>query len=78
MATNDIPPVQTDEQAPRRHRKPQDRMLRLRNVLNILFMLGAVVGVIYVMKIDRTTGLYIIFGAMALKFVESAIRLLKL
>lgn len=52
-------------------------LLKVRNVLNIIFMLGAVVGVIYYVSADKQIGVYIILVAMVFKIIESAIRLLR-
>ena len=67
---------------PRHHRKEnkpaRDNMFALRNTLNIIFMLLAVVGVaVYYFYPDTNTGIYIIFAGMACKLVESCIRMLK-
>ena len=71
----------TEERLAPRHRRPESRhartILLLRNVLNIIFMAGAIIGVGFYLKVDHTTGIYIIFASMIFKFVESAIRLLK-
>lgn len=61
-----------------RHTRPQDRMLKLRNTLNTVFIVGAVAGLIYYFTADEQTGIIIILCAMAFKFIESAIRLLRL
>lgn len=55
----------------------KDRLLKVRNVMNIIFMVGAIIGVIYYISYDKITGTYIILGAMAVKIAESALRLLK-
>lgn len=79
MATETQPTTNEQYHTPRLHSKPErGRMFVVRNVLNILFMLGAIVGVVVILKFDNDTGLYIIGGAMALKFAESALRILKL
>lgn len=78
MTNNDTQPTTSVERPIRQHRKPATRLLAVRNALNILFMLGAVVGVVCTLKFDHDTGFYIIGAAMVLKFVETAIRLLKL
>lgn len=78
MEDNNITTGRPGGEQPRHHRKPENNMLKVRNVLNVLFMLGAVVGVVWTLKFDRNTGIYIIGASMALKFIESAIRLLKL
>lgn len=72
---------QIEERFASHHRRPegnkQKMILRLRNILNIIFMIGAIIGVGYYLKVDHTTGIYIIFASMIFKFIESAIRLLK-
>lgn len=70
-----------DEKTERRRTsppRPQDRMLKLRNTLNTVFIVGAVAGLIYYFTADEQTGIIIILCAMAFKFIESAIRLLRL
>ena len=49
---------------------------KLRNVLNIIFMVLAVIGVIYYLTKDRMTGTYIILIAMCFKIAESSLRML--
>lgn len=48
--------------------------LKVRNVLNLIFMLGALAGLIVYWKVDHTTGIIIILVAMAFKLVECALR----
>jgi len=55
----------------------QRNQLKIRNWLNIIFMITAVVGVVYYVAIERTTGMYIVFAAMAVKIVESSMRMIK-
>ena len=53
---------------------------QIRNILNIIFMIGAVVGVIlYLSKNEERhyLGLYIIFIAMCFKIAESSMRMIK-
>ena len=53
---------------------------RIRNWLNIIFMVGAVVGVImYLQKNEQThmMGLYIILCSMVVKVAESPLRMMK-
>lgn len=50
---------------------------RIRNWLNIIFMILAVIGVIYYLKVDRMTGTYIILIAMCFKITESSMRMIK-
>ena len=53
---------------------------RIRNILNLIFMIGAVVGVILFLQKNEERhmiGLYIILCAMAVKVAESSMRILK-
>ena len=53
---------------------------QIRNILNIIFMIGAVVGVIlYLQKNEQTRqlGLYIILISMCFKIAESSLRMIK-
>ena len=61
----------------RRHkRQPQDdKYFVLRNVLNIIFMLGAIVGAIFYFTADgNTVGTIIILAAMTFKIAECCFR----
>ncbi len=49
----------------------------IRNWLNIIFIIGAIIGMYVFYKGDRTTGTYIILASMVIKFTESALRMLK-
>lgn len=53
----------------------EDKYRMLRQILNILFMLGAIVGVIVYLKYDQ--GTIIILVSMAFKLAECVFRLLK-
>ena len=58
----------------RRH----DHTLGLRNVLNIIFMIGAIIGAALYLFTDHTKmGVYIVLAAMAVKMVECCIRMLR-
>jgi len=48
----------------------------IRNWLNMIFMVMAVVGVIVYLK-DKMTGTYIILIAMCFKIAESSLRMMK-
>jgi hypothetical protein len=62
----------------RRHRKPKgDNMLPFRNVLNIIFMLLALAGVVVYLWVDDTVGTYMVLAAMVIKMVECCIRMIK-
>ena len=47
----------------------------IRNVMNFVFMLGAVVGLIVYFSHSKETGTYIILCAMVVKFFEAALRM---
>ena len=50
----------------------------IRNILNTIFVFGALIGMLVYYNGNTQTGTTIIFVAMAFKFVEVAMRLLKL
>ena len=52
-------------------------LLKLRNILNIIFMLGALVGLLVYFYSNHEVGIYIILGAISVKFVECALRIIK-
>lgn len=65
---------------PRRHRgetQPQKRFLRLRNWLNIIFMLGAIVGMLTYTFAGQLIGTIIIICAMLFKVVECCLRFMR-
>ncbi|MBQ2208459.1 MAG: hypothetical protein II404_00660 [Prevotella sp.] len=49
----------------------------IRNWLNIIFMLGAIVGLVFYFNHQKETGIYIILVSMAIKFAEAALRMFK-
>ncbi|MBM6992606.1 MAG: hypothetical protein I3J02_04995 [Prevotella sp.] len=51
-----------------------DSFFKLRNWLNIIFMIGAIVGVCVYLALDHQTGIIIVLGAMVFKIVETALR----
>lgn len=53
----------------------KDDHLRLRNWLNLIFMLGAVAGLLVYFLADTTAGTIIILIAVVFKIVESALRI---
>lgn len=66
-------------QPPRRnHRQPREhtRIDYTRQWLNIIFMLGAVVGVIFYFLSDSNTGVIILLTAIVFKFVECVLRVI--
>ena len=53
---------------------------QVRNILNIIFMIGAVVGVAFFVSKNEekhNLGLYIILSSMLVKIAESALRMMK-
>ena len=62
----------------RNKRETEDRFLPIRQWLNIIFMLGALVGVIvYFLTDNTTTGTIIILVSMVFKMVESVLRFIR-
>ncbi|AXV50199.1 hypothetical protein [Prevotella denticola] len=58
--------------------KPADRFLHIRQWLNIIFMLGAVVGVaVYFLADTTTVGTVIILAAMVFKIIECLLRFIR-
>lgn len=53
-------------------------MRLLRNILNTIFIIGALIGMSLFYLGHKETGTYIIIVAMAFKFIEVVVRLLKL
>lgn len=53
-------------------------MRLLRNILNIIFIIGALIGMFLYYKGNTETGTIVIIVAMAFKLIEVVIRLLKL
>jgi hypothetical protein len=49
----------------------------IRNWLNIIFMLGAIVGLVFYFTGHKDTGIYIILVSMVIKFGEAALRMFK-
>lgn len=63
----------------RRHRRPKDRgkFFLLRNILNAIFIIGAVVGMLVYFFRSEDEGIIIVLGSMAFKMCECVIRLIK-
>lgn len=71
---------QSNEYITEQGRKVQqkDRFRTLRQWLNIIFMLGAITGVIVWYATDATnTGIIIILASMVFKFVEATLRIIR-
>lgn len=67
------------ERPHRFHRRPasEDKYFKIRNVLNIIFMLGAIVGMGVFYFHSRTMGTIIILTAMAFKIAECCFRFIR-
>ena len=58
--------------------EPADRFLHIRQWLNIIFMLGAVVvGTVYFLADTTTVGTVIILAAMVFKIIECLLRFIR-
>lgn len=57
--------------------REKDPYMKLRQWLNIIFMVGAVVGMAVYFLVNNTTGTYIILASMIFKIVECVLRFLK-
>lgn len=57
--------------------KPKGRFFMLRQILNLLFMIIAVVGVVMYLCYDQTKGTIVVIIAMAFKMSESVLRYIK-
>lgn len=58
--------------------EPADQFLHIRQWLNIIFMLGAVVGVaVYFLADTTTVGTVIILAAMVFKIIECLLRFIR-
>ena len=49
----------------------------IRNWLNLIFILGAAIGMYIFYAQSRETGTYIILASMIIKFIESGLRMIK-
>ena len=49
----------------------------IRNWLNLIFILGAAIGMYIYYTGNRETGKYIILASMIIKFIESGLRMIK-
>ena len=63
----------------RHHRRQKERgkFFLLRNILNIIFIIGAIVGMLVYFFQNEGAGTVIVLGAMAFKMCECVIRLVK-
>ena len=67
-----------NEQSIHQHRQKEEkekgRFFKLRNVLNIIFMLGAIIGVLLYFFVGKTPGSIVILVSMVFKIVECSLR----
>lgn len=62
------------------HRKPEDergKFFIIRQILNILFMIIAIVGVYFYIQVNELQGIIVVVIAMAFKMAECVFRYLK-
>ena len=84
ILTDDRPNLDFEEEnvkRPERHhnrRERSDRFFMIRNILNIIFMIGAIMGVIVLYFHDKTMGIVIILVSMIFKMTECCLRLIRL
>ncbi len=73
----------TEQNNPLNRKRPahrnakEDKYMGLRNVLNLIFMLGALAGVAVYFMAGHETGTIIILASMLIKIAECVIRFLK-
>lgn len=60
-----------------RRKKPTDRFFKVRNVLNIIFLLGAVAGIAVYYLHNHTVGIIVILISMIFKMAECCLRFSK-
>lgn len=75
MLTNRYKQTEDDENG--HVRKRPDRYIGLRNILNAIFMLGALAGVLIYYVWDSQVGTIIILVSMLFKIVECVFRLMR-
>ena len=70
-------PYQQSDNRRQHHRRQHDPHLLLRQWLNIIFMVGAVIGVAIYFFGTQAVGIYVILGAMVFKIIECALRMFR-
>ena len=55
----------------------EDTCFKLRQLLNIIFMLGAVAGIVVYFVVDNQIGIFIVLGAMVFKMIEYILRFMR-
>jgi len=58
--------------------KDTGSLRKLRQWLNLIFIIGAIVGMVWYVKGDRDTAIYIMIGSIVFKFIEVTLRIAKL
>jgi hypothetical protein len=70
--------MDSDNSNIRHHHQPEEKAhdgsLKLRNLLNIIFMIGAVAGVALYFLVSQTIGTIVILAAIVFKIIECCIR----
>ncbi len=70
------------ENRPKRHNlepfRDSSRTRKLRMWLNIIFMVGAIAGLLVYFQVDHETAKYILLVSCVFKFVELALRIFKI
>lgn len=61
----------------RHHRRERGKFFVLRNILNIVFIIGAIIGMLVYFFKNEEAGTIIVLGSMAFKMCECVIRLVK-
>lgn len=54
-----------------------DRFFKIRNILNIIFILGAIIGVLLYVYSTQTVGTIIILISMVFKIIECILRFIR-
>ncbi len=60
-----------------RQKPERDRFYTIRNVLNVIFMVMALIGVLIYFFKQAETGTYIVLAAMVFKMVECVLRFIR-
>lgn len=73
----------TEERQRRHHRRleplsDKSKLAGVRNGLNIIFIVGCLVGMAWYFYADRNTAIYILIVASVFKFIELTLRILRL
>lgn len=58
----------------RRLEEPKNTLFKVRNILNTIFIIGAIIGVAMYYASNRTVGTIVILSSIVFKLVESCLR----